>query len=76
VLSNYKSTYQYLNYEYAFTPEVDTSGISWSVDNSALLIKPNTFKFGTVYSLNVTISNSESGDAGKFSQEKKFTTEK
>jgi len=76
VLSNYKSTYQYLTYDYVFTPEVDISKIRWSVDNSALLIESSTFAFGTVYSLNVTISNSESGEAGRFSQEKKFTTEK
>ena len=76
MLSNYKSTYQYLEYAYEFTPEVDTSRIRWSVDNSALLIEPLTFSFGTIYSLNVTISNSESGETGKYSQEKKFATEK
>ena len=76
-LTNYRSTYEFLTYDFTLTPPEtgDVSLIRWSQDMSTLLFDPNALQFGTQYSLEVTISNTENSMDGTTTDTLTFTTE-
>lgn len=76
VITNYKTTYEFLNFEWKITPAtaVDKEKITMSKDRSTFLFAPGALKFATKYNFNVTISNSENSEKGSSSYAIPFET--
>ena len=58
-------TYESLEYKYAISPiaKVNTTKITQSADKSTFLLSPYALQFGTVYTLNVTVTNPETNNS-------------